>query len=414
MKKNILLISDSIKTTSGVALQSLYLVDGLISTGKFKITQIGATVNSEDKHEAINENLEIYSQKGFPTGESVLNFIRHKKFDAIILINDPRFFESIFKNEQKIRELCPILYWHVWDNRPTPRFNDYIYESVDQINCHSYLTHEMCKENFPDKSSFIPHSIPPSVLYPIESNEIKQHKDQILGEDKNKFIVLWVNRNITRKRGADLLFSWKKFLEKSGENDAILIMHTDINNPTGYNLEEIAKYLGILESVKFSVEKLNNKLMNVLYNISDASINISHAEGFGLNILEGLVTKKPGIAMVTGGLKRQILDYKDNSENGIAIYPDVSVINGNQDAHYIFEDFASHDNISDCILKLYEMWKYDKEKYNALCEKCYQYAMTEFSYDKMIESWSNSIDKTIEVWNKRKKYRITKIWKVFY
>jgi glycosyltransferase involved in cell wall biosynthesis len=409
MKKNVLLISDNIKSTSGVALQSLYLTQGLIDTGKYNITQIGVVVNGLNKTEIINENLKIIYNVGFPSGNQVLEYVSTNHVDAIILVNDPRFFSSIFDREQSIREFCPIIYWHVWDNMPTPRFNDYIYDSVDQINCHSYLTYEMCKENFSDKTEFIPHSIPQSVLYPMKRKDILSNRETILGEEKNKFVVLWTNRNILRKRGADLLFSWKKFLDRTEEKDAVLIMHTDVNNPSGYNLEEIAKYLRISENVKFSVDKLNNSLINVLYNISDATINISHAEGFGLNILEGLCCKKPGIAMVTGGLKRQIVNHRDGTENGVAIYPDVSVINGNQEVHYIYEDFASHENISNSIFKLYDIWKNKKEEYEMLCEKSYKYALEEFAYDKMIKDWDDSIEKTIIRWKNKTKYRVTKI-----
>ena len=38
---------------------------------------------------------------------------------------------KLFDIEDEIHQICPIAYWHVWDNRPTPRFNKVLYESTD-------------------------------------------------------------------------------------------------------------------------------------------------------------------------------------------------------------------------------------------------------------------------------------------
>ena len=54
----------------------------------------------------------------------------------------------------------PIMYYHVWDNFPTPYFNKYIYDSCDWIGCINKLTHEIVTEISADTpSSYIPHGV---------------------------------------------------------------------------------------------------------------------------------------------------------------------------------------------------------------------------------------------------------------
>jgi hypothetical protein len=84
----------------------------------------------------------------------------------------------LFEIEDEIHQVCPILWWHVWDNTPTPTFNSWMYDSVDAINCHSYLTYKMCKEIFPEKTSFIPHSFPRSEFYRLPDDIIKSEKER--------------------------------------------------------------------------------------------------------------------------------------------------------------------------------------------------------------------------------------------
>ena len=68
-------------------------------------------------------------------------------------------------------------------------------------------------------------------------------------------------------------------------------MHTDPYDSAGTNLLEVAKYLGILENVRFSDQEASFEKLNILYNISDIVLNISQAEGFGLNTPQGYKAK---------------------------------------------------------------------------------------------------------------------------
>lgn len=407
MRKNILVISDNATHNSGVATQSKYLIEGLISTSKYKVYQLGASMDLSEKGkiQVINENFFIKSTYGFADYQEVRSFCFDKKIEAIIIFNDPRFFDDIFENYTKIRNICPILYWHVWDNNPSPGFNRYVYESVDTINCHSYLTYEMCKDlGYEQKSNFIPHAIPEDVFYRLSEENISTHKKEILGKDNEKFIFTWVNKNIKRKRASDLLFCWKKFISEAGEK-AVLILHTNPYQKEGFDIISIINHLKIENSVRISNQNLSIEEMNILHNISDATINISHAEGFGLNILEGMMCGTPPVALLTGGITRQVIDYRDKSVNGVAIHPDVRTINGNFSCPYIYEDFASHENITNALNKMFMM---TKEEYDNISLKCKKYANECFSYKDTINLWDKSIQKAI-IKNNNKKYKVETI-----
>ena len=158
--------------------------------------------------------------------------------------------------EDEIHQTCPIVWWHVWDNRPTPRYNDVLYESTDLVNCHSYLTYEMVKENFPENTNFVPHALPTELFYPMSAAEKKNYKEQSLGKERNDhFTALWINRNARRKRPNDMLWAWKLFLDKlenqEGHRKASLLMHTDPQDGEGPNLFMTTEQLGLRDNIVF-------------------------------------------------------------------------------------------------------------------------------------------------------------------
>ena len=60
---------------------------------------------------------------------------------------------------------------------------------------------------------------------------------------------------------------------------------------------------------------------------------------------------------------------------------------------------VSTDTISNAILKMYNM---SKEERNELGQKCKRYVESEFSYQKTIDMWHDTLTKTIEDWEKGK------------
>ena len=160
----------------------------------------------------------------------------------------------------------------------------------------------------------------------------------------------------------------------------------------------MVKLFGVQDSVIFSTDRIDFEKMNVLHNISDACINISYAEGFGLATLEAMQCGRPIIAATTGGLTRQVIDHRDGSENGVALRIESQTLVGSQVVPYIYEDYVSNKTTSNAIEKLYRL---SPDERKALGEKAYRYVQDEFSYDNVINRWDETLKETIENWKTR-------------
>ena len=389
------MLSDHALSTSGVGCQSRFLINGLIQTGRWSVRQFGAAV----KHESydivkLSDDFMIKPIDGFGNPDMLRIALASEKPDVVLLFTDPRFFTWLWEMEDEIHQICPIAYWHVWDNYPYPDFNNRFYEATDLINCHSYLTYEMVNKRFPDRCNFIPHALPQEIFFPMPDSEKQQWKKEVLGYDKkDNFVALWINRNAKRKRPADVLEAWKVFIDKSGAKDATLIMHTQPDDQEGPALIQVAKMLGISDSVIFSPERVEFDKMNILHNISDCCINISYAEGFGLSTLEAMQVGNPIVAAKTGGLTRQVVDHRDGSENGAAIPINCRSLVGSQQVPYIYEDYVDIHDVADGIHKLYSL---STEEMSQLSEKCRNYALDEFGLGATINAWDNTLTELVE------------------
>ena len=185
----------------------------------------------------------------------------------------------------------------------------------------------------------------------------------------------------------------KKIEKKHGKTNATLLMHTDPNDSEGPNLLATVDHLGIKDSVVFSNQRVDFDQMNILHNITDACINISYAEGFGLSTLEAMQCANPIIAVKTGGLTRQVVDHRDGSENGVAIDVEFQSLVGSQGVPFIYEDYATVETVSDGILKLYEMPKHERR---ALGKKARDYVMSEFKHQATIDGWHETLLSLVE------------------
>jgi glycosyltransferase involved in cell wall biosynthesis len=351
----------------------------------------------------VNDDFIIKPIDGFGNPVLLRNALASERPDVLMLFTDPRFFHWVWEMEDEIHQICPIAYWHVWDNLPVPKFNHVLYESTDLINCHSHLTYSFVKDMFPDRTNFVPHTLPPNLFYPLPENEISKHKASIVSPKKlDHFVALWINRNAKRKRPNDVLWAWKIFMDnlraKHSTDKALLIMHTQPDDQEGPNLFATAEMLGIEDSIVFSPDRIDFEKMNVVHNVADCVLNISFAEGFGLSTLEAMQAGTPIIAAKTGGLTRQVVDHRDGSENGVALDIDLKTLVGSQSVPYIFEDYVSAENIANGLMKIFEMSPQDRA---ALGQKARAYVESEFSYDKMINKWDETLTELTENWKTR-------------
>ena len=412
-KMKILMLSDHMLSTSGVGCQSRFLSFGLVNKGKWEIKQLGAAMKHENYDLACpHADIMIKPVDGFGDRDSLRQLLATEKPDVLFLFTDPRFFMWVWQMEDEIHQVCPIAYWHVWDNDPYPAFNSMFYEGTDLINCHSFKTFELVSKHFPEKTNFIPHALPEELYFPMTSEDKKKHKLTLLGKDReDHFVGIWINRNAKRKRPNDVMMSWKLFLdnleEKHGHRNATLIMHTDPQDQEGTNLFASADVIGVKDDVFFSPQRIEFEQMNVLHNISDFCINIALNEGFGLPTLEAMQCGNPIIAQKTGGLTRQVVDHRDESENGFALDPDVRSMVGSQMVPYIYEDYCTNEKTADAMMKMYELGPEGRDK---IGKKARAYVQSEFNLKNTIDRWDETLTDLIENWRKNKGNERT--WKI--
>jgi len=252
------------------------------------------------------------------------------------------------------------------------------------------------------KTRHIPHAVP-AIFQPMTDENRKKFRAENFGDDEDKFTVFWNNRNARRKQSGSLIFWFKKFLDRIGEDKAVLIMHTDTKDKHGQDLDAIIEHLGLSDGqVKFSRHKLPPEGLAALYGSVDVTVNISDAEGFGLSTLESLSCGTPIIVNMTGGLQEQVTDGK--KWFGIGLEPTSKAIIGSQEIPFIREDRLNEDDFVNALVEMYEKTHKQRRKLGELGR---QHVAKNYSYEAFEKSWVEFADEVITEngsWDTRKNY----------
>lgn len=422
-KKKILLISDDLRSTSGVGCQARYLVTGLVNTGKYTVRQLGAAIKHPDYSvQQVHPDIVIKPIDGFGTKEMYRQLLATERPDITLIFTDPRFFINLFDVHDEFHQICPIAYWHLWDQCVFPPvYNKNIYDACDLVNCINRPTYEFLQPIYGDKINWVPHGVPKELFRPLTDTDRylfrKRITDSLRARDYGKpdpnkeFILFWTNRNAHRKRPSDVIWSFKLFLDRlraeGKPTQATLLMHTNPDDVEGPKLSHVVELFGLQEHVIFSRTEMPFEEMVKMYNAADSTLNISSAEGFGLSMLESMMCEVPIIALKTGGMERQVVNCFDGTENGVALPVEFQKLVGSQQVPYILEDYVSNQTIADAI---YTMYSKTREERKEIGKKAREYALKEFSLESEIQKWDLTIDDCIKNWRSRRpKWSHTKL-----
>ena len=396
MKKTILTISDHPLSPSGVGTQTKYVIEALLKTGNYRVISLGGAIQHANytpmKTEQWGHDWIIHPVDNYGTQELVRSIIRAEKVDMVWIMTDPRFWGWLWEIDDEIRAVCPLVYYHVWDNYPYPTFNKEHYMSNDVIATISKVTDDIVRTVAPEvECHYVPHAVNQEIFKPYPVDEMKQYKEASMppSTGTDKFVFFWNNRNARRKQSGSLIYWYKDLLDRIGKDKTCLIMHTDIKDPHGQNLDHIIRELGLNNGeVMFSTNKLHPVDLAKIYNMADCTINISDAEGFGLATLESLACGTPIIASMTGGLQEQVTDGKDFF--GIGIEPASKAVIGSQDIPWIYEDRLSGKDVTDAMQKMVEMSVEDREELGRMgmahVDKNYSFAAFEKNWVELVEN----------------------------
>ena len=411
MKKiKVFCLADSPLAPSGVGTQTRYMIEGLLKTGRFEFVCFGGAIRHPDykpiQTEEYGTDWVIYPVDGYGTPEQVRALLKAQKPDVVWIMTDPRFWGWLWEMDNEIRSVCPLVYYHVWDNYPYPTFNRKWYLSNDAIASISKVTNDIVKNVAPEvELHHIPHAVNDTVFSKIENTDLLKNfkKENNIGIDskgQKRFVFFWNNRNARRKQSGSLMFWYNDFLNRVGRDKATLIMHTEPKDPNGQDLIAIQKKLKLNDDqFKISTTKLSIQQLSLLYNSVDCTINISDAEGFGLATLESLATETPIIVNMTGGLQEQVTDGKNWF--GVGIDPISKSVIGSQEVPWIHEDRISGEQLVDAMVKVFDLPKQELEEMGRLGRK---HVIDNYSMKQYIETWDKvltNINNTHGSWESR-------------
>lgn len=345
-KKKILLLSDDLRLTSGIATVSRDMVVG--TAHEFDWVQVGAAINHPEKgkvldlsedlrrtHGIENASVKIYCNDGYGDPFLLRRLMDIEKPDAILHFTDPRFWGWLYDMEHEIRQQIPLMYLNIWDGAglvgdtaTDPMWNKEAYASCDllmAISKQTYgLNHRILRkfgENTENnRITYVPHGINTDIFHPIEESytvthnqwaELQQENKKFRSDNPNKFIVMWNNRNIHRKHPGDVVLAYKhmcQLIDKNGGNaaeDCLLLMHTQPIDPNGTDLLALIGELCNEYNVLFDDKVVPPEKLNILYNVSDVVVNMASNEGFGLGTAEAIAAGTPIVVNVTGGMQDQ-------------------------------------------------------------------------------------------------------------
>lgn len=455
-KKKILLLSDDLRSHSGVATMSKEIVLGTIH--KYDWVQLGTMINHPEMGKVIdisedlkknmgieNAYMKVYPYNTYGDMNVLRQIIKLESPDAILHFTDPHFWIWLYDNEHEIRKNIPIMYYHIWDNIPDPKYNRDYYESCDWIGCISKQTYGIVKRvGKMDTSktykpledwqvSYVPHGVNPNIFRPLTEFKDEGLKSSLL--DKNyKFILFFNNRNIRRKKPADVMYAYKLFCDDLPVADAmqcVLVMHTSPVDDNGTDLIRVKNDLCPNYNVLFSQTVIGQDSLNEIYNMADCTINISDAEGFGIATAESVMAGTPIIVNVTGGLQDQCgfnvnglgfeeedyvkfgslhnkekWDFLSHGEWVVPVWSTSHKLNGSPMTPYIYDDNVNVGDVKDAIMRVYN-WGRDKRKENGL--KGREWFMKNLSSQNMCNKMIEGIETTFANFKKKNNYELYKI-----
>ena len=452
-RKNILLLTDDIRLQSGVAnvgkeivihtshKYNWYNVGGAIQHPELgKIFDISEDVNGIAGIEDSSVKVQPYNGYGDPT--LIRQLIKEQNIDAIFLITDPRYFEWLFQIENEIRKKTPIIYLNIWDDYPAPMYNKAYYESCDLLMGISKQTVNINKLVLGDKIAtkiidYVPHGMNSEVFYPIKENsedaeKMEEIKKRLFGGKESKFTLFFNSRNIRRKSIPDTMLAWKYFVDQLSQDEAdscYFVLHTDLVSEAGTDLKAVRDYLfgSDYKNIIISSEKVPATTLNAFYNIADAQILLSSAEGWGLALTEAMLTGTPIIGNVTGGMQDQMRfedengdwftpsadvpsnhtgKYKKHGKWAFPVFPNNRSLVGSPRTPYIWDDRCRPEDATEQIMKLYNMSHSERKEAGLEGLEWATGDEAGFTSGKMAKKVENNIDKLFATWTPRKNYEL--------
>jgi len=466
-RKKILMLSDDLRMTSGIGVMSKEIARGTVHM--YDWVQIGAAIKHPDQGKIFDLSqelskqikiqkpyLKIYPCAGYGNPDLLREIIRMEKPDAIMHFTDPRQWVWLYQMEHEVRQQMPIFYYNIWDCPPAPLYNRDFYRSCDCIMNISKQTHALVdrvlqqnnginldvddtRENIKYKKdatyiSYVPHGIHEEEFKPLPDDDpdLLKMKKELFDDHDYKFVVYWNNRNIRRKMPGDLIIAFKRFVDqlpKKEKDEVLLLMHTAPIDQAGTNLIDLIDNIAPGYPILLDGKKWPPDQLNLLYNLSDITVNIASNEGFGLSSAESLMCGRMIINNITGGLQDQIRqEDKDGNwwtptvevptnhhgaikkwgEWALPVFPKTRSLVGSVPTPYILDDRCSWEDVSEQIITAYNMGRDERLRRGMEGRKWVTGDESMMSAGKMAEGVMKNVEAVISIWKPKERFRLFK------
>jgi len=454
-KPKILLLSDDLRTHSGIATMSNEFVMG--TCDKYDWVQLGAIINHPNHgqvhdlsadvalHTGVEDaSVKVYAHNGYGNAAVLQEVLNMEKPDAILHFTDPRFWQWLYDIEHPIRQHIPIMYYCIWDDLPYPFWNEPYYESCDLIMNISRQTQNIVKNVIRENPKphwavqWVPHGVNRKKFYKIADDHpdweaYSKWRDNFKKSNDVDFIFFWNNRNIRRKQPSDVILAFNEFCEGLPPEEAskcALFMHTQLVDPNGTDLLAVKNAVCPKYKVIFSTSPVDQRILNFYYNMADVTINIGSNEGFGISWCESLHAGTPIINNVTGGLQDGCrFEDKDGewieftsefptNHNGtfldcgdwaFPVFPSNRSLQGSPETPYIFDDRVDYKELTKAMKYWYTACPETRENAGQKGREWVLGTESNMSAKQMSARMAECIDTCLDNWIPRKRFELHRI-----
>jgi glycosyltransferase involved in cell wall biosynthesis len=449
-RKKIMLICDDIRVHSGVATVAKEIV--VHTAQHFNWVNLGGAITHPEAGKRLDlspstnditgltdSSVIMYPVNEYGNPDLLRQLIQMEKPDAIMLITDPRYFIWLFAMENEIRKTIPITYLNIWDDYPAPLYNLPYYEACDLLMGISKQTVNINKLVLGDKVGnkilrYVPHGLNHEIFKPLDENDsnLKEFKKNLFKGKEYDFALLFNSRNIRRKQIPDTILAYRHFIDTLPIEKAkkcCLVLHTERVNEHGTDLDAVIELLanGEQYNILFTDARFDSNQMNMLYNSTDAQILLTSNEGWGLSLTEAILSGKPIIANVTGGMQDQMrFEFEDGTwinfdsefpsnhrgtikKHGkwaFPVYPSSRTIVGSPPTPYIWDDTCRPEDAAEQIKAIYNLTPEEKKE-RGLAGR--EWAISEeagFTGEHQGKRVIEAFDELFSTWTPREKYEL--------
>ena len=143
-RKKIIMLSDDIRTHSGVGTQAREII--LNTAHYYNWVNLGGAVKHPEHGKGFDisndinnltgltdSSIKILANDGYGNPQALRAMIAQEKPDAIVHFTDPRYWTWLYAMENEVRQICPLIFYTIWDDLPYPTYNREFYRSDDML-----------------------------------------------------------------------------------------------------------------------------------------------------------------------------------------------------------------------------------------------------------------------------------------